>query len=83
MMRWIFNIEGFALEQVLRLIEPDEAYFWATYAGAELDLLIFKNGKRYGVEFKRADAFDGDRDVGPEAGTPVGNISRRPALFPG
>lgn len=48
--------EGFALEQVLRLIEPDEAYFWATYAGAELDLLIFKNGKRYGVEFKRADA---------------------------
>jgi len=48
--------EGFALEQVLRLIEPDEAYFWATYAGAELDLLMFKNGKRYGVEFKRADA---------------------------
>ena len=48
--------EGFALEQVLRLIEPDEAYFWATYAGAELDLLLFKNGKRYGVEFKRADA---------------------------
>lgn len=48
--------EGFALEQLLRVIEPDEAYFWATYAGAELDLLLFKNGKRYGVEFKRADA---------------------------
>lgn len=48
--------EGFALEQVLRLIEPNEAYFWATYAGAELDLLLFKNGKRYGVEFKRTDA---------------------------
>ena len=48
--------EGFVLEQVLRLIEPSEAYFWATYAGAELDLLLFKNGKRYGVEFKRADA---------------------------
>lgn len=48
--------EGFALEQVLRLTEPSEAYFWATYAGAELDLLLFKNGKRYGVEFKRTDA---------------------------
>jgi hypothetical protein len=48
--------EGFALEQVLRLVEPSEAYFWATYAGAELDLLLLKNGRRYGVEFKRKDA---------------------------
>ncbi len=48
--------EGFALEQVLRLVEPSEAYFWATYAGAELDLLLMKNGRRYGVEFKRTDA---------------------------
>ncbi len=29
------------------MIEPDEAYVWATYAGAELDLLMFKDGKRY------------------------------------
>ena len=48
--------EGFALEQVLRIAAPDEAYFWATHAGVELDLLLFKNGKRFGVEFKRADA---------------------------
>jgi len=48
--------EGFALEQALRLVEPSEAYFWATYAGAELDLLLLKNGRRYGVEFKRTDA---------------------------
>ena len=34
--------EGFALEQVLEAIKPQEAYFWATYAGAELDLLIFR-----------------------------------------
>ena len=32
--------EGFALEQVLEAIKPQEAYFWATHAGAELDLLI-------------------------------------------
>ena len=34
--------EGFALEQVLRLARPDEAYFWATHQGAELDLLLLK-----------------------------------------
>ena len=48
--------EGFALEQVLRLTQPDEASFWATHAGAELDLLMTRNGRRVGVEFKRADA---------------------------
>lgn len=47
--------EGFALEQVLRLARPDEAYFWATHQGAELDLLLLKAGQRVGVEFKRAD----------------------------
>ena len=48
--------EGFALDQVLRIARPDEAYFWATHAGAELDLLMFKDGQRVGVEFKRSDA---------------------------
>ncbi len=48
--------EGFALEQVLRVAAPDEAYFWATHNGAELDLLLLKDGRRVGVEFKRADA---------------------------
>jgi hypothetical protein len=48
--------EGFVLEQVLRIAQPDEAYFWATHAGAELDLLMLKHGRRIGVEIKRADA---------------------------
>jgi uncharacterized protein len=48
--------EGFALDQVLRIARPDSAWFWATHAGAELDLLMLKNGRRIGVEFKRADA---------------------------
>lgn len=48
--------EGFALDQVLRVARPDEAYFWATHAGAELDLLMIKDGRRVGVEFKLADA---------------------------
>ena len=48
--------EGFALEQVLRLAQPDEAYFWRTHQGAELDLLMLRGRQRVGVEFKRADA---------------------------
>lgn len=44
--------EGFALEQVLRLSGTRDAYFWSTQSGAELDLLLFKNGKRIGYEFK-------------------------------
>ncbi len=48
--------EGYAVEEILKAIQPDEAYYWATYQGAELDLLLFKNGRRIGVECKRADA---------------------------
>ena len=48
--------EGFALEQVLRIAQPDQAHFWATHQGAELDLLMFKDQRRIGVEFKRSDA---------------------------
>jgi hypothetical protein len=48
--------EGFAVEEVLRALEPDEAYFWATHQGAELDLLLFKHGQRIGVECQRMDA---------------------------
>ena len=35
---------------------PDETHFWGTHAGAELDLLLVKNGRRLGVECKRMDA---------------------------
>src|SRR5262245_20014359 len=48
--------EGFALEQVLGISPDADAYFWGTHAGAELDLLVFHGGRRYGVEFKYADA---------------------------
>jgi len=48
--------EGYAVEEVLKAFRPDEAYFWATHTGAELDLLLFKGGRRIGVECKRADA---------------------------
>jgi predicted AAA+ superfamily ATPase len=48
--------EGFALEQVLTALQTRDAYYWATHGGAELDLLVSVSGKRYGFEFKYADA---------------------------
>lgn len=48
--------EGFAIEQVLSLVRPAEAYFWATHGGAELDLMIIRDGRRIGFEMKCADA---------------------------
>jgi predicted AAA+ superfamily ATPase len=48
--------EGYAVEEILKALQPDEAYYWATYQGAELDLLLFKRGRRIGVECKRKDA---------------------------
>lgn len=48
--------EGFVLETMLRRLQPDETYFWATHTGAELDALLIKNGVRLGIEIKRADA---------------------------
>jgi uncharacterized protein len=48
--------EGYAVEEVLKALRPDEAYYWATHQGAEIDLVLFKHGRRIGVECKRADA---------------------------
>lgn len=48
--------EGFVLEQLIGRAGARNAYFWATQAGAELDLLLFSRGRRLGVEVKYADA---------------------------
>ena len=47
--------EGYAIEEVLKVVVPDETYFWATHNGAELDLLMLKDGRRIGMECKRVD----------------------------
>jgi predicted AAA+ superfamily ATPase len=48
--------EGFALEEILRAHQPDDAYFYAVHSACDLDLLMFLHGRKVGVEFKRADA---------------------------
>ena len=49
--------EGFMLGQIVRLLgaRKNEAFFWATHAGAELDLLVVRGEQRLGFEFKRTD----------------------------
>ena len=44
------------IEEVIRSVDPDDVYFWATHNGAEIDLVFTKGGRMYGVECKRADA---------------------------
>ncbi|HUF62288.1 MAG TPA: DUF4143 domain-containing protein [Verrucomicrobiales bacterium] len=50
--------EGFALEEVVRLLDAseEETFFWSVHSQGELDLMIIKDGKRLGFEFKYADS---------------------------
>jgi predicted AAA+ superfamily ATPase len=48
--------EGFAVEQILSVTGATDAFYWRTHAGAELDLMLMRGGRRYGFEFKCADA---------------------------
>lgn len=50
--------EGFALEEIIRKhnAKVHDCYFWQTHSGAKLDLLLLKNNKKIGFEFKYTDA---------------------------
>lgn len=48
--------EGFAIEQVLAEEPHDGAWFWATHQGAEMDLVVQREGRLLGAEVKRTDA---------------------------
>ena len=47
--------EGFALEQTLVAHGAHDSYFYRTQRGTELDLLLLRDGKRWGFEFKCVD----------------------------
>lgn len=48
--------EGFVIENVLTIVQPDACWFWATHNGAEIDLVVHYKGRLIGVECKRSDA---------------------------
>jgi len=47
--------EGFVIHQVIRHlgVNENECFFWATHAGAELDLMVGRGRRRWGFEVKR------------------------------
>lgn len=47
--------EGYAIEEALAALQPDEAYFWVTHQGAEIDLVLRVGGRLLGIECKRTD----------------------------
>ena len=44
--------EGFVIEEVIRVLKADQAWFWAAHGGGEVDLLLMPDGKRVGIEVK-------------------------------
>jgi uncharacterized protein len=50
------SFEGFVIDQLLQQLRArdDEAYFWRTHTGAELDLLVVRGRRRFGFEIKRS-----------------------------
>lgn len=52
------SFEGHCIEQLIlsRRARPEQCFFWATQAGAELDLLLMQGNRRLGFEIKYADA---------------------------
>ena len=54
-----FSWEGFALEQVIRVLglrPEEEGYTYSVHAGDEMDLVVERGGKRYGYEFKASNS---------------------------
>ena len=47
--------EGFVVEQLVARPEVTDPWFWATHAGAELDLIVTVDQQQFGVEIKRTD----------------------------
>ena len=47
--------EGFVLAELARVLgaRREEMFYWATHAGAELDLLVVRGSRRVGFEIKR------------------------------
>jgi hypothetical protein len=47
--------EGFCIEALIARLDarPEQCHYWATHAGAELDLLVVAGGRRRGFEIKR------------------------------
>jgi hypothetical protein len=55
--------EGFVVEEAIQIVGERNAFFWATPAGAEIDLFVQHRGRRIGIEIKHADAPRSTRSI--------------------
>jgi predicted AAA+ superfamily ATPase len=57
--------EGFVIKELVTRLgaRPEELYFWATHAGAELDLLVVRGAKKLGFEIKHTTAPSSTRSM--------------------
>lgn len=51
------SFEGFFIEELISMLalRREECFFWRTQAGAELDLLVVRGGRKFGFEIKYTD----------------------------
>lgn len=47
--------EGFVIEQVLASQSHDAAWFWSVHQGPEIDLVLLRGDRLFGIEIKRSD----------------------------
>ena len=75
--------EGFVLREVVERLGAysEETFFWATHAGAELDLLVIRGRRRLGFELKRTAA----PRITPSIRTALDdlNLDRVDVIYPG
>jgi len=75
--------EGFVLHQIIRLLgaQTNECFFWATHAGAELDLLVIRGRQRLGFEIKRTSS----PQITPSMRSALGDLklNRLDIIYPG
>jgi RNA polymerase sigma-70 factor (ECF subfamily) len=56
--------EGYISEETIKAVKPEETYFWGTYDGAEIDLVMIKDGRMPGEENEIIErVLAGDRDA--------------------
>ncbi len=57
------SFEGLVIEHVINRLRSKNCYFWGSHGGAELDLMVMVNGKRYGFEVKLSDSIGTTRSM--------------------
>lgn len=73
--------EGFVIDQILQILQPQQAYFWGVHSGGELDLLIVQGKHKFGIEIKFSES--PSLTTSMKSAVEVLNLSHLWILYPG